>query len=614
MNPTSYGRSMALAKKEVVNYDVKYLARLLVMARLMTKKQAKKAVAEEAAIRREILREKVHGEDGRNQSHYEVTPAEVVARLGFKKKNGELLDEDDIMQVVADDADLPFEKPDPLELDMELIAKTMSRPFARRHSCVALRREEGKVVTALDNPYDQLLRHELRTLIPSDLKLVVSPKSDILQIITEVYGLRSSITAAEQEVTEGIDLGNLEQFIKLKDVDQIDATDRPVINAVEYLLHYAFEQRASDIHLEPKRNHTMVRLRIDGVLHGIYKFPRAIHAALVSRIKMLARMDIAEKRRPQDGRIKTERNGREVELRVSTLPVAFGEKAVVRVFDPQDLLQSLDKVGFFKDELKTWRNFINRPHGMILVTGPTGSGKTTTLYSSLREVSGPEVNITTVEDPIEMVYPEFNQVLVQRRIDVTFATALRSILRQDPDVVMIGEIRDGETASMATQAALTGHQVFSTLHTNDTSSAVSRMLDMGVEPFLLSSTLVGVMAQRLLRTVCRKCKTRVELTPEQVDLLNINLPPRSGKTLPVYYGKGCVSCRGTGYYGRTAIFELLEVDEVVQKLVADEAPAPDIRKAARANGMVSLRESAIKKMAQGKTTFEEVVGVVADRR
>ncbi len=603
-----------MAKKEVVDYSVKYLARLLVKAGLMTKVQAKRAVAEEAAIRSEILREKVHGEDGRRQAHYEVTPAEVIVRLGFKKKDGELLDEDDVMQIVAQDAGLPFRKPDPLDLDMELIAKTMSRPFAKRHSCVALRREEGKVVTALDNPYDQLLRHELRTLIPSDLKLVVSPKSDILQIITEVYGLRSSITAAEQEVTEGIDLGNLEQFIKLKDVDQIDATDRPVINAVEYLLHYAFEQRASDIHLEPKRNYTMVRLRIDGVLHGIYKFPRAIHAALVSRIKMLARMDIAEKRRPQDGRIKTERDGREVELRVSTLPVAFGEKAVVRVFDPQDLLQSLDKIGFFKDELKTWRNFINRPHGMILVTGPTGSGKTTTLYSSLREVAGPEVNVTTVEDPIEMVYPEFNQVLVQRRIDITFASALRSILRQDPDVVMIGEIRDGETAAMATQAALTGHQVFSTLHTNDTASAVSRMLDMGVESFLLSSTLVGVMAQRLLRTVCRKCKTKVELTPEQVDLLNINLPPRSGKTLPVYYGKGCVRCRGTGYYGRTAIFELLEIDEVVRQLVAEEAPAPDIRKAARANGMVSLRESAIKKMAQGKTTFEEVVTVMADRR
>ncbi len=597
---------------EVVEYTVRYLVRLLLRADVLTREQAKKAVEQEHPIREEILREKVAGEDGRRQAHYEVTPAEVVARLGFRGDDGEMIDESDIMQVVAEDVGLPFEKPDPLDLDMELIAQTMSRPFAKRHSCVALRREEGKVVMALDNPYDQLLRHELRTLIPSDLSLVVSPKSDILQIITEVYGLRSSISAAEQEVVQGLDLGNLEQFIQLKDVETIDATDRPVINAVEYLLHYAFEQRASDIHLEPKRNHTVVRLRIDGVLHAIYQFPRAIHAALVSRIKMLARMDIAEKRKPQDGRIKTERAGREVELRVSTLPVAFGEKAVIRIFDPQDLIQALDNVGFFKDDLKVWRNFINRPHGMILVTGPTGSGKTTTLYSSLRELAGPDVNITTVEDPIEMIYQEFNQVLVQRRIDVTFATALRSILRQDPDVVMIGEIRDSETASMATQAALTGHQVFSTLHTNDTSSAVSRLLDMDVEPFLLSSTLVGVMAQRLLRTVCTKCKTKDQLTPEQVSLLNIKLPARSKKTLPVYYGKGCVRCRGTGYYGRTAIFELLEVDEVIRKLIADEVSAPEIRKAARANGMMSLRESAIKKMAQGKTTFEEVISVVSD--
>ncbi len=597
----------------VVNYDVEYLAKRLVDEGVLRPHQARKAVEEDEAVRREILKEKVRGEAGGRSSHYDVTPAEVISRLGFKKESGEVVDEDAIMMVVAKDSGLPFEKPDPLELDMELISRTMSRPFARRHSCVALRRDEGRVVMALDNPYDELLRHELRTLIPSDLKLVVSPKSDILQIITEVYGLRSSITAAEREVVEGIDLGNLEQFIELSDVDQIDATDRPIVNAVEYLLHYAFEQRASDIHLEPKRNDTMVRLRIDGVLHGIYKFPRAIHAALVSRIKMLARMDIAEKRRPQDGRIKTERSGREVELRVSTLPVAFGEKAVIRIFDPQDLIQSLENIGFFGDELSTWRRFINRPHGMILVTGPTGSGKTTTLYSSLRELAGPHVNITTVEDPIEMIYQEFNQVLVQRRIDVTFATALRSILRQDPDVVMVGEIRDQETATMATQAALTGHQVFSTLHTNDTSSAVSRMLDMDVEPFLLSSTLVGVMAQRLLRTICRKCKTRTNLTPEQVDLLDINLPPNSKKTLPVHYGKGCVRCRGTGYYGRTAIFELLPVDEVIRKLIADQAAAPEIRKAARANGMMSLREAAIKKMAQGKTTFEEVITVVADR-
>ena len=598
------------SSNEIVDYSIEYLARLLMDAGVLSRDQAKTAVSEEEAIRREILDEK--DRKGQKSTHYDVTPAEVVARLGFHDEQGELVDEDEIMKVVADDVGLPFEKPDPLDLDMDLISQTMTRPFAQRHSCVALRRDEGKVVMAIDNPYDQLLRHELRTLIPSDLSLVVSPKQDILQIITEVYGLRSSISAAEDEVSLGVDLGNLEQFIQLQDVDQIEATDRPIIKAVEYLLHYAFEQRASDIHLEPKRDKTHVRLRIDGVLHSIYRFPRAIHAALVSRIKMLARMDIAEKRRPQDGRIKTERGGREVELRVSTLPVAFGEKAVVRIFDPQDLIQDLENIGFFRDELQTWRDFINRPDGMVLVTGPTGSGKTTTLYSTLRELSGPDVNITTVEDPIEMIYQEFNQVLVQPKIDVTFASALRSILRQDPDVIMVGEIRDPETASMATQAALTGHQVFSTLHTNDTSSAVSRMLDMDVKPFLLSSTVVGVMAQRLLRTICTKCKTKKVLSEEEVELLNINLPPRSDQTLPVHYGTGCVKCRGTGYYGRTAIFELLPIDDVIRQMVADEAPAPEIRKAARANGMMSLREAAIKKMAQGKTTFEEVMSIVSD--
>ncbi len=604
---------MSPITEKLVEYDVKYLVRLLARRGVLTKEQAKKAVKQEKVVRQEILRDTEAVTEGVRRAKYAVTPAEVVARLEFTGSDGEVVDEDVIMQIVAEDAELPFEKPDPLELDMELIARTMSRPFARRHSCVALRREDGKIVIAIDNPYDQMLRHELRTLIPGDLSLVVSPKSDILQIITEVYGLRSSIHAAQEEVVLGMDLGNLEQLIQLKHVDQIEATDKPVVNAVEYLLHYAFEQRASDIHLEPKRANTLVRLRIDGVLHKIYEFPRGIHAALVSRIKMLSRMDIAEKRKPQDGRIKTQHSGREVELRVSTLPVAFGEKAVIRIFDPQDLIQELDHIGFFKDDLKTWRNFIHRPHGMILVTGPTGSGKTTTLYSTLRELSGPRVNITTVEDPIEMIYQEFNQVLVQRRVGVTFAAALRSILRQDPDVIMVGEIRDGETASMATQAALTGHQVFSTLHTNDTSSAVSRLLDMDVEPFLLSSTLVGVMAQRLLRTICKKCKTRDMLTPEQVDLLGIKMPARSEKTLPVHYGQGCVKCRGTGYYGRTAIFELLPVDEVVQKLIAREASAPEIRKAARANGMMSLRESAIKKMAQGLTTFEEVMSVVSDR-
>ncbi|TXD31762.1 type II/IV secretion system protein [Lujinxingia vulgaris] len=595
----------------VVDYSVRHLSQALMAQGLLNQEQARRAVEQEAVVRHGLLKAKAD-QAGRRRASYKVTPAEVIAQLEFRQPSGDLLDEDAIMAALARDAGLPFEKPDPLELDMELIARTMSQPFARRHSCVALRREEGRTIIAVDNPYDRQLLHELHTLIPGELSIVVSPKSDILRIVTEVYGLRSSISAAQEELSIGIDIGNLEQLIRLKDVGDIEATDRPIVNAVEYLLHYAFDQRASDIHLEPKRDRTVVRLRIDGVLHGVYEFPRAIHAALISRVKMLARMDIAEKRRPQDGRIKTERAGREVELRVSTLPVAFGEKAVIRVFDPQALIQNLDHIGFYKDDLTRWRNFINRPHGLILVTGPTGSGKTTTLYSTLRELAGPDVNITTVEDPIEMVYEEFNQVLVQRRIDVDFSTALRTILRQDPDIIMVGEIRDGETASMATQAALTGHLVFSTLHTNDTPSAINRLIDMEVEPFLMASTMVGVMAQRLLRTICPRCKVQGTLSAEQVELLQIKLPPRSSQSLPMWYGEGCVKCRGTGYFGRTAIFELLPVDETVRQLIAKRASAPEIRKAARANGMMSLRECAIKKLAQGLTTFEEVMTVVSD--
>ncbi len=595
-----------------IDYTVTYLAKLLHSKAMISSDQARQILKQEAQIRAEILLEKSTGTERRRQDRYAVTPAEVIARLEFRDPKGNHVDEDAIMAVIAKDANLPFEKPDPLDIDMDLIARSMSRPFAQHHSCVALRRDDGQIVVAVDDPYNHPLRHQLETLIGSAIRLVVSPKSDILRIIIEVYGLSSSISAAQQEASSGLDLGNLEQLVRLQNVAEIDGSDKPIVNAVEYLLHYAFDQRASDIHIEPKREFTHVRLRIDGVLHNIYTFPKAIHLALVSRIKMLARMDISEKRRPQDGRIKTQRDEREVELRVSSLPVAFGEKIVIRIFDPHAMIQDLDSIGFYKEDLTQWRSFINRPHGMVLVTGPTGSGKTTTLYSTLRELAGPDVNITTVEDPIEMIYEDFNQVLVQRRIDVTFANALRTILRQDPDIVMIGEIRDGETAQMATQAALTGHLVFSTLHTNDTSSAVSRLLDMEVEPFLMASTLVGVMAQRLLRTICTKCKVQTTLTPEQIHLLEIKLPPRTDQSLPVFYGEGCIKCRGTGYYGRTSIFEVLPIDDTIRQMIIRRASSPEIRKAARANGMMSLRECAVKKLAQGVTTFEEVMTVVSD--
>jgi general secretion pathway protein E len=410
----------------------------------------------------------------------------------------------------------------------------------------------------------------------------------------------------------GSDLGNLEQLVQLKAMDELEATDKHVVNAVEYMLHYAFDQRASDIHIEPKREQSQVRVRIDGVLHNVTTLPKVVHAAVVSRIKMLARMDIAEKRKPQDGRIKTGKGEQETELRVSTLPVAFGEKVVIRIFDPTLLLQDLSSLGFYPSEYKLYESFVSRPDGMILVTGPTGSGKTTTLYSSLKYLAGPDVNIVSIEDPIEMVVEEFNQVAVHNRIGITFASTLRTILRQDPDIIMVGEVRDAETAANAVQAALTGHLVFATLHTNDSPSAVGRMLDLEVEPFLLSSTLVGVAAQRLVRMICQHCKKKTFLTPDQINTLRMKMPEKSEKKLPVYYGEGCPACRGTGYYGRTAIYEVMPVSQKIVRLINERADTKEIMKVARLDGMLTLRETAIKKLAQGVTTFEEVVRVTAE--
>ena len=593
------------------DFSLQYVVQAAGQAGLLTGEQAQRALAQEQATRAKLLKDKL-SKLGKRAQRQEISPVEVLASLEFRDGRGELVDEDRIMGAVAARVGLPFEKPDPLKLNAELIASTTNRAFARHNTCVPLRKEDGKIVFAVHNPFDEQLMGQLKLVAPGGFVLVLSAQQDIQRIITEVFGFRSSISAAEQTHGAQYNVNNLEQLTKLNTVEGLEATDRPIVSAVEYLLHYAFDQRASDIHIEPKREQTAVRLRIDGVLHTIYTLPKAIHAPFISRLKMLARMDISEKRRPQDGRIKTARDQQEIELRVSSLPVAFGEKIVIRIFDPQALIQDLDKIGFYPDELALWDGFIHRPHGMILVTGPTGSGKTTTLYSTLKLLAGPDVNITTIEDPIEMVYEDFNQVLVQNRIDVTFAAALRTILRQDPDIVMIGEIRDAETAKMATQAALTGHLVFSTLHTNDTTSTVTRLLDLDVEPFLLSSTLVGVMAQRLLRRICPACKTQTTLTREQIDLLGIPVNPREQQELPVCFGQGCIRCRGTGYFGRTGVFELMAVDESIRKLINARASAPELRKAARANHMMTLRESAIRKMAQGLTTFEEVMSVLSE--
>lgn len=595
------------------DYTVVFLAERLAEAGMITERQRDEVVRDAPRLQQKLLRRRMNEVQARRMEHYTVSPVEILADMGFQTQNGEALNEDRLMGFLAEYVGLEHRKLDPLKLNERFITDTMSRPFARRHVCLPLSRgENGRVLFAVDNPFDIELQESLRTLSPQGVDLLLSAKTDILRIITDLYGFRRAVSAAEAQISSDTDLGNLEQLVQLTSREDIEATDQYVVNAVEYLLHYAFEQRASDIHIEPKRGEAHIRLRIDGVLHTIFRLPIVVHKAIVSRLKTLARMDIAERRRPQDGRIKTQAQGRETELRVSSVPVAFGEKIVLRIFDPQALLQDLKGLGFFESELTTWQDFASRTHGLVLITGPTGSGKTTTLYSTLQGLASPETNIVTIEEPIEMVHEQFNQILVQRKIDLSFAAALRHVLRQDPDIIMLGEVRDTETAEMATQAALTGHLVFATLHTNDAPSAITRLHDLGVPPFLIASTVVGVMAQRLVRRICEHCKTPTKLLPEQASMLGIPIPDDGSRTLPVWYGEGCAHCRGTGFYGRTGVFEVMPVDTGVRELIKNHADADALRREAVANGMTPLREAGIRKLARGMTSFDEVVRILSD--
>ncbi|MGH7337208.1 MAG: GspE/PulE family protein, partial [Myxococcota bacterium] len=422
------------------------------------------------------------------------------------------------------------------------------------------------------------------------------------------------VSQAQAQLGRGSSGGALVQLVELRSNAELAATsnDEHVVAAVDYLLNYAFEQRASDLHLEPRAKDAVIRFRIDGILHDIETLPLAVHGAVVSRIKVLAGMNIAERRLPQDGRIKTQRAEREVELRVSSMATAFGEKIVVRVFDPSVLMTNLQDLGFTTIERERFEKWITCPNGLILVTGPTGSGKTTTLYSTLRYLSGPELNITTVEDPIEMIDARFCQVQVNPQIDVTFSNALRTILRQDPDIIMVGEIRDSDTANMAVQAALTGHLVFSTLHTRNAAGAVTRLVELGVEPFLLSSVLRGVVAQRLIRRICARCAVEGTMSPDQVTALGLKVPVERRERLVVRWGEGCVDCRQTGLYGRTGVFEMLDVGKRVRALINEGKDANEIDRAARIEGMENLREAALRKLAEGQTTYEEVARVTVD--
>jgi len=435
---------------------------------------------------------------------------------------------------------------------------------------------------------------------------------DIARFGLEFYALNRSVTRASGK-GQGSGLGNVEQLIELGKLASPEANDEHIVNIVDWLFQYAFEQRASDIHIEPRREYAHIRLRIDGVLHSVYQMPIQVGQAVLSRIKILGRMNIAEKRRPLDGRVKTKTpDGLEVELRLSTLPTAFGEKLVMRIFDPQVLLKTFDQLGLSDDDLTNWRAMIRQPNGIILVTGPTGSGKTTTLYATLKSLATSEVNVCTIEDPIEMIEPAFNQMQIQATIDLNFAEGIRALMRQDPDIIMIGEIRDLETAQMAIQAALTGHLVLSTVHTNDAPSAITRLLDLGVPGYLLKSTILGVMAQRLIRTLCPHCKAETDI--DDATWQQLMRPWSARKPARVYQPVGCLECRNTGFSGRSGVYESFVMSDALADLVQDGCDPQSLRKAAIRQGMLSLRLSGARKIAAGSTTADEVLRVTPDTR
>lgn len=561
-----------------------------------------------ARVRQQTLVQQARATADGSDSGY-VSPLEVIAAFRPPSRNPrrEFMDEAELGAAFGEATGTAFTRIDPLKLDARTLASLVSKPFARKHLLVPVRLDGRRLTVAMVNPFDRAAIHNLEHATSFIVEPVLGLRAEILKTINEIFAFERSIQKAERMRSASIDLGNLEQLVELRGGAELDSSDQHVVRAVDLLLQYAFEQRASDIHIEPKRERAVVRLRIDGRLHNTHSIPKQVFPGFVSRIKIMARLDIAEKRRPQDGRIKSAFKDSEIELRVSTVPVAFGEKIVIRIFDPTILLQDVGALGFTPEQRPVYERLLKRPHGIILVTGPTGSGKTTTLYSSLQAIASPEVNIITIEDPIEMVHEPFNQIGVQEAAGVTFATALRSVLRQDPDIVMVGEIRDPETAQYAVQAALTGHLVFSTLHTNTAVGAVTRLVDLGIERFLVASTVIGLVAQRLLRVVCPACADAAVISNEAVELLGLD---DSVDRSLVRRGTGCDKCRKTGYFGRTAAFEVLEVSDRVRVMIRDGADENDIVRAGRHEGAEPLVSNAVRKLLEGRTTADEVLRVI----
>ncbi len=586
-----------MAARDVPEHKLK-LAEVLDL--LVADKMVDRAEADALVVERRLHR---------NDSH----PLEVIAGKNWKSQLSphRPLTLDALTEWLAGKVGLEYFHIDPLKVDFSNLTELMSIDYANRFSIMPLRIDGNELIVATAEPYLRDWEATLKQTSRKSIRRVVSSPAEISRYLVEFYNLARSVKSATKTSQDTPNLASFEQLVELgKTNRQFEANDQHIVRIVDWLWQYAFDQRASDIHLEPRREFGIVRFRIDGLLHQVHQLPMSVVTAMTSRIKLLGRMDLMEKRRPQDGRIKTRtEDGQEIELRLSTLPTAFGEKLVMRIFDPEVLVRDFSELGFSEDDRGRWESMTSRPNGIILVTGPTGSGKTTTLYSTLKHLATPEVNVCTLEDPIEMVEPSFNQMQIQQGIDLTFADGVRALMRQDPDIIMIGEIRDLETADMAIQAALTGHLVLSTLHTNDAPSAITRLLDLGVPSYLINATLLGVMAQRLVRTLCPHCKKpQVTQREEDVELWNNLVAPwKASRPTQLQRPQGCLECRMTGYSGRVGIYEILLMSPELRKLITAETDIAALREQANREGMKPLRISGAQKIAAGLTTLEEVM-------
>lgn len=535
-------------------------------------------------------------------------PLVRLAGVGVtRSSDGVPLDVEQLTAFVAGCTAMPYLRIDPLKADVARVGEAMSGPYAQRHHILPVQVGAAEIVVATAEPFVQGWVAEVERQTRKTVRRVMANPAEIAHYTKEFFALANSVRAA-QKAGGAASSASFEQLVELgRSSRQLDANDTGVIRVVDWLWQYAFDQRASDIHLEPRREQGVIRFRIDGVLHSVYRMPMGVFNAMLARIKLLGRMDVMEKRRPQDGRIKTRNpRGEEIEMRLSTLPTAFGEKMVMRIFDPDNTIKQLDQLGFMPHDAQRWEDLVQRPHGIILVTGPTGSGKTTTLYSTLKRVATEEVNVSTVEDPIEMIEPAFNQTQVQPQLDFGFTEGLRALMRQDPDVIMVGEVRDTATAEMAVQAALTGHLVFSTLHTNDAPSAVSRLMELGVPPYLINATLLGVLAQRLVRVLCPQCK---QPDPDiSSDMLVQAMHPWkfNGQATP-YRPVGCEACRMTGFRGRMGLYELLVCSDSLRQQIHQSPAMETLRRQAVQDGMRPLRVSGVLRVAEGQTTLAEVL-------